>query len=161
VEKNGGRHVCDSAHYSVSRRGCGLVSSVRGGASPDQPFPRQRESGSLAGGQSTAIRERGAPECRRTEPGRALRSVEQSTDEEFRYFYNTPSVPLRPYGLPLGAAPHCCCWTGLRSQLSPHLVPNTDRGMEDQELTSRRGASRGRPINAPRCLGRNSPDDPP
>src|SRR5262249_43822912 len=88
-------------------------------------------------------RERGAPECRRTEPGWALRGVEQSSDEEFWDLHNSPSIPLRPYGLPLGTTPHCCCWTGFRSRLSPHLVPNTDRGMEDQELTSRRGASRG------------------
>src|SRR6516162_1660607 len=108
--------------------GCarGLRSPAHGGASPGHTIPRIPGSKPVGRGQPTVVRERRAAECSRAEPGRALRGVEQSADEQLRYLYRRSGVPLRWHGLPPGAASHRRRRTATGSRLPPHLVPHID-----------------------------------
>jgi hypothetical protein len=126
---------------------CRLSLAERGGSGSGNAIPRIFRPRPVARGQPALVRQHRAAECGRAEQGRKLGILEQSADQEYRHLYDTACLQLGWHGVPLGPASDRRRRPHSGSQLSPHLVPHTVRGMEDQELT--RGA--GSPNN---CLNR-------
>lgn len=90
----------------VSGSARGLPAHLGAGAGPGNSLQRKFRSGPVAGGQPPAVRERGAAECGRAEPGRALRYMEQPANKEPRLLDDTKGIPVGWYGVPLGAPSH-------------------------------------------------------